>query len=134
VNDVIATSARASALRLAAEFGPGLPADVEAALHARETVPRLEQYIDPVSLGGLIVSIATLAWTVYTGLRKTTPDPSSDVIARTVRVELRTRGDAAADAASQERMIEVIVNETLKHAGHAEPADDGSGDPGRLAH
>jgi len=60
----------AAAHRLAAEHGPGLPAEVEAALHTRDAGQRPGQYLDPISLGTLIVAIATLAWTIYTDQRK----------------------------------------------------------------
>ena len=131
MNDPIAITARASAERLAAEFGPSLPADVEAALHARGSSQRPEQFIDPVSLGILIVGIATLAWTVYTDLRKRTDKPSPDVMARTIRLELRDRGEAAVDVAARDRMNEIIVSETVSAASHdstaTSPDDPGSG-------
>ena len=93
MSELIAVSALASAERLAAQLGPGLPADVEAALYAPEPEPNSGQYLDPLSLGSLIVSVATLAWAVYADLRKRTPEPSPDDIARTIRVELGDRGD-----------------------------------------
>jgi hypothetical protein len=62
--DPVEHTVRAAAHRLVAEHGPGLVTDVEAALHARGSAQRPEQYLDPVSLGSLIVSVATLAWTV----------------------------------------------------------------------
>jgi hypothetical protein len=73
MTDPIAAAARAAAHRLAAEHGPGLAADVEAALHTRDADQRPGQYLDPVSLGTLIVAIATLAWTIYTDKRKQHP-------------------------------------------------------------
>jgi hypothetical protein len=60
---------------------PGVAAEVEAALAARQTPAVPPQYADPVALASLIVAIATLAWTVYTDLRKrTTAIPAPDVI------------------------------------------------------
>lgn len=45
--DPVAHTARATAHRLAAELGPGLATDVEAALHARGSTRQPEQYLDP---------------------------------------------------------------------------------------
>jgi len=80
---------------------------VEAALHGRSP----DRYLDPVAVGGLIVSIATLAWTVYKDLENKSSEPSPDVIARTIRVRLREQGDIGPEL---ERVIDVVVGETLK--------------------
>jgi len=104
--------ARAAAQRLAGEFGDRLTIDVEAALHASSASQQPARYLDPVSLGGLIVSIATLAWTVYNDLKKKTPQPSRDVVARTIRVQLRD--DTELEPAQRDRIIDVVVEETLR--------------------
>jgi hypothetical protein len=114
LNDPVPTGARAAARRLAAEIDPGLEVDVEAALHTRGLAPQPRQYFDPISLGTLIVSVATLAWTVYTDLRTRTPQPSAETVARTIRVQLR---DADAMAPEQQaRVVEVVVDEVLHAA------------------
>jgi hypothetical protein len=56
MTDPISAAARATAQRLVPEHGPRLSADVEAALRARGTDQRPGQYVDPVSLGSLIVN------------------------------------------------------------------------------
>ena len=66
MTDPVADAARSAAVILAADLGPSLPAEVEAALAARDTQQRPDRYLDPVSLASLIVAIATLAWTIYT--------------------------------------------------------------------
>ncbi|MFI6501565.1 hypothetical protein [Nonomuraea typhae] len=110
MTDPAAEGARAAARHLAAQHGPALVTDVEAALHARDTSRRPDQYLDPISLGSLIVSVAALAWTVYTDLKKKTDTPSADVITRTVRAELRrTRTVTVQD----DEIIAVTVQETL---------------------
>jgi hypothetical protein len=114
MTDPVEHSARAAAHRLAAEHGPGLPADVEAALHARGSTRRPEQYLDPISLGALVVSIASLAWTVYTDLRNKTPHPSADVVARTIRVQLPSAGEL--EPAQRDRIIDIVVSETVQAA------------------
>lgn len=114
-DDPIAAAARAAAGHLTAQYGPGLAAEVESALDARGTEYRPEQYFDPVSLGSLIVSIAGLAWNIYIGLKQKTPNPAPDVLARAVRVELRTRGDNA--PASQDKITDVVVTQIVRAAG-----------------
>lgn len=113
--DPVAAAARATAIKLATQYGSGLTADVEAALHARGTEHRPEQYFDPVSLGSLIVSIATLAWTIYTGLKTKTARPTPEALARAVRVELRTRGDH--DSGHTDNVTDVVVTEVIRTEG-----------------
>jgi hypothetical protein len=115
VSDPITAAARAAAKRLAADYGPGLLTDVQAELQARSTAPtRPDMFIDPVSVGSLIVTIATLAWTVYTDLRKKTPNPPPEAVARRVRVAFRELGDSQQPEAS--RITEVIVTEIIRTA------------------
>jgi hypothetical protein len=106
--------ARASAGRLASDYGPQLPAQVEAALHTRGSQQRPGQYADPVSIANLLVSIATLAWTIYMNLKEKTPHTSPEVMARTIRVELRTQAEDA--PAAQDKIIEIVVAEVIKAA------------------
>ncbi|WP_460362862.1 hypothetical protein [Actinocorallia lasiicapitis] len=47
-----------------------MPAGVEAALYSGDGSPGQCQYLDPASTGGLVVSMATLAWTVYQDHKK----------------------------------------------------------------
>lgn len=113
MTDPIAIAARAAAQRLTAEHGPGLALEVEEALHARRSAQPPGQYLDPVSLGSLIVSVATFAWTIYSDLRKRPPAPAPEVVARTV-VEVTNRGDTGLAAPAQ--LIDVVVTETIKAA------------------
>jgi hypothetical protein len=112
--DPIEHCARAAARRLATEFGLDLRPDVEAALYARNSSRRPERYYDPISLGALIVSIASLAWTVFIDLKKNTSQPSPDVVARTVRVQLRNTDQF--DSTQRDRVIEIVVHETAELA------------------
>ena len=50
MTDPAADAARAAAAILAPDLGPNLPAEVEAALAARDTQHRPDRYVDPVSL------------------------------------------------------------------------------------
>jgi hypothetical protein len=115
MTDPVGDAARAAALILAVDLGPRLPAEVEAALAARAMRQRANRFLDPISLGGLIVSIATLVWTVYTDQRKHTPEPPAESVTRQVRITLRDQdlplpGDA-------DRIIEVIATEVISRAG-----------------
>jgi uncharacterized membrane protein YebE (DUF533 family) len=112
MTDPITAASRAAAEQLAPEYGPGLAADVEAALYARETVRRSSQYIDPVSLATLIVAIATLAWTAYSDQRKKTPNPAPEIVARQVRIELRKHDDTSQH--DTDRITEIIVTEIIQ--------------------
>ena len=114
--DLISTAARAAAGKLAADYGPTLPADVEAALATRGTTQRPGQYFDPISLGGLIVAIATLAWTIYNDKRKKAPNPPPNVVGRQVRVELRNQGDTRHSQYDTDRITEVVVTEIIQAA------------------
>jgi hypothetical protein len=113
-SDPIATTARAAAQRLAADYGPHLPGQVEAALYERHG----ERYIDPVALGGLIVAVATLAWTVYTDLRDRATKPDPETIARAVRVRLDH--PATVDVAVRDNIIAIVVDETTRIADEPE--------------
>ncbi len=48
MTDPAADAARAAAAILAPDLGPNLPAEVEAALAARDTQQRPDRYLDPV--------------------------------------------------------------------------------------
>ncbi len=116
MTDPAADAARAAAAILAPDLGPSLPAEVEIALAARGAQQRPGRYLDPVSLAGLIVAIATLAWTIYTDQRdrKTGPPPAS-TIARQVRITLREQ-DINLPAAG-ERITEVVATEITRQEG-----------------
>ena len=69
MTDSVADAARSAAAILAPDLGLNLPVEVEAALAARSGDQRPDRYLDLVSLGSLIVSVATLAWTIYNDQR-----------------------------------------------------------------
>ncbi|MEU1010975.1 hypothetical protein [Streptomyces sp. NPDC005890] len=110
--------ARSAAQRLVTPQNPHLATDVEAALHTRQSTTRPDQYLDPISLGALIVSIASLAWAVYSDLRKQTPTPHRDVISRHVRIRLdQTEAPPRTlSPADRDRYIDITIEETLNAA------------------
>jgi hypothetical protein len=111
MSDPIDTAARAAAQRLGTHHDPQLVAEVEAALLKRGAPTTVDQYLDPISLGGLIVSVATLAWTVYNDRSGRDSCPSEEEVARAVTAQLgRT---TTLDLAQHEQLITVIVQQTL---------------------
>ena len=100
MTDPAADAARSAAVILAPDLGPNLPAEVEAALAARDAQQRPDRYLDPVSLASLIVAIAALAWTIYNDHRKHTPEPPPGSIARQVRITLRDQDTSLPPAPS----------------------------------
>jgi hypothetical protein len=114
VTDPAAQAARSAAAILAPDLGPALPAEVEAALAARDTGQRPDRYLDPVSLASLIVSIATLAWTIYNDQRSHTPDHKPDALARQVRITLREQDISLPEGTEQ--ITEIVATEITRHA------------------
>lgn len=99
--DLIAASSRATAGKLAEVYGPEMALEVETVLAERRDGARPDQYLDPVSLGGLIVSIATLAWTVYSDCRKERQQVDAGTLSRAVHERLG--GTTQSDAVSHSR-------------------------------
>lgn len=116
MNEQVASTARTAAQRLAPEFGDRLPIDVERKLHESVGVAPPDQYVDPVSVASLVVSIAGLAWTIYKDLRRQTASPPARVVARCVRVETPAAVDGAVTITQQDHLIDVVVEETIRHA------------------
>lgn len=108
----VARAARAAAAILALDHSPSLPVEVEAVLAARDSHQRPDRFIDPVSLGSLIVSIATLAWTIYKDQRAETPDPQPDAIAHGVQDTLSQQGVTL--PSGTEKITEIIVHEITR--------------------
>ncbi len=61
--------ARRSAARLV-DIDPGLPDQVEQALAEDPLSRPADRILDPISLGALIASIASLGWTIYHDIKK----------------------------------------------------------------
>jgi hypothetical protein len=109
MTDPAAAAARAAAAILAPELGADLPAEVEAALAARGTRQPPDRYLDPVSIATLIVTIATLAWTIYNDQRTRTPDPPPATIARQIRITLRDQDTTLPPGT--EHITEIVATE-----------------------
>ncbi len=118
-DDPAAAVARSAAAILAPDLGQHLPVEVEAALAARGGDQRPERFFDPVSLGALIVSIATLAWTIYNDQRNRAreakvEEPEQESIARQVRIALREQDTVL--PSGTERITEVVVSEIIRQS------------------
>jgi hypothetical protein len=125
MTDHAADAARSAAVILAPDLGRNLPAEVEIALAARDGDQRPGRFFDPISLGALIVSIATLAWTVYNDQRNRTREqkvepspavhePEEESVAREVRSKLRERDEVLPPGT--ERITTVVVTEVIRQA------------------
>lgn len=114
MTDPPADGARAAGRQLSRQYGPNLSDSVETALQKRDFPEPPGQYPDPVSLGSLIVSIATLAWMVYSDLRAKHSEPESDTVIRTVQMQLSDKHSL--DTSQHEEIITITVQETLKSA------------------
>jgi hypothetical protein len=119
-SDPVEHAARAAAARLRGVDARRVNADIDAALRGRSrsrSPIEPHRFIDPVSAGTLIVSVATLAWTVYNDLRSRSGKSSPDLVAREVRVKLRRPRDV--DPSSYEEIITITVEETVNAASAA---------------
>ena len=119
MTDPVADAARATAAILAPSLGPGRPAEVEAALHARDNGEQAPGQYDPLAIAGLavgaasmIVSIAQLAWSIISDQRTHTAGPSPDSIARQVRIALRQQDRPLPP--DTDRIIEVVITEIIR--------------------
>jgi hypothetical protein len=112
MTDPTAAGARAAAERLDRRYGPGLPSEVEAVLLDAEPGGQPERYIDPISLASLIVSVASLAWSIYSQRPGRAAAWRSDEIVRAVRTEMR-RSEGVGHIPQCE-VIEVVVAEVIQ--------------------
>lgn len=112
MTDPMTAGARAAAKRLDSKFGPGLPPDVEAVLLDVEAGRPPGQYIDPISLASLIVSVASLAWSIYSERQKKTPDPAREEVVGAVRAELRNSEESGELLDGD--VIEIVVTEVIR--------------------
>lgn len=114
--------ARSAARRLRDRY-PGLTIEVEEALQSGGA-RRPDQYADVVSLAALVVSAAALTWQVYNDLKTRGPAPEPDAVQRDVTSRLDTAGTAAVGRDELERVIRIVVTETLHTARPAHPEEE----------
>jgi hypothetical protein len=111
MSDSVVTISRATAQRLAAQGRRESLVEVEAALAAGPDAPK-DQYVDPVSLGALIVSVTQLAWKIYTDLKAQGGKPSKEVVARRVRIQLADADNTPSP--DEPEIIDIVVDEAIQ--------------------
>lgn len=105
--------ARGAAERLAQEAGqPSLVPEVERQLEVGDSTGSGDRF-EPItlSIAALVVSVAGLAWTIYTDLKKQTPKPEPEVLRRRIRVDIELPEQVS--AADRDRIIAAVVAQTL---------------------
>jgi hypothetical protein len=112
--DPVEAAARSAAERLNGRYGPGLPSEVEAVLLDTQAGGGPRQYVDPISLASLVVSVAGLAWSIYSDQRSRGPDPAASDLVTAVRSALRSPDHAG--PVPQEEIIEIVVTEVTRVA------------------
>nr|WP_294508144.1 hypothetical protein [uncultured Rhodopila sp.] len=105
--------ARHTAGRLAATLGPDLPAQVERELNADPLDPPIRG-VDPVSLASLLVSLASLAWTIWRDLRKDHATRSRGEQAETLAASLAQSAPPALPPARRTLVVRVVAEETVR--------------------
>jgi hypothetical protein len=112
--------ARGAAVRLAQEAGqPSLVPEVERQLEVGDGTGSGDRF-EPItlSIAALVVSVASLAWTIYTDLKKQASRPEPEVIIRRIRVEIELPEQVS--TADRDRVITAVVAQTLVQAGNTE--------------
>ena len=99
-----------AARRLTEQYGVGLVDEVETQLRGAAKPERF--VVDPLSIASLIVSVASLGWTIYQDIRKGGGRPSAESVEVRVRVHFGERLPFAKD---EQLAIKVVVDE-LVHA------------------
>ena len=84
------------------------------AVPSRRDVRPPGQFVDPVALGSLIVSIASLAWQVYCDRKKEGSRTTRYTLAKIVRVRWRESSELTG---AEDKIIEVVAAEIIKAAG-----------------
>lgn len=124
MTDPAAGAARAAADFFAADYGPGLRAEVEAELAARGQDARRPGTYDAglvVSAAALIVAVAQLVQSIYAIRRQRTAPPAAEAIARETRIELRKREISLSEQTL--RITEYIATEITRQ--NLPPGDQG---------
>jgi hypothetical protein len=72
------------------------------------------KHIDYVSIGSLIVSAASLAWTIYADRRKDAPKPDADDLNRAIQD--RTGAANSGDKMLQKKITKIVIAEIIQTA------------------
>ena len=105
--------ARRAAQRLGLELDRNLPALVEARIQGGGAIAKRYELVTLVALAALVVTVAKYTWDIYRDLKKDAKAaPSAEVIARTIRLELK--GDGSVTIEQRDRVISVVVEEATQ--------------------
>jgi hypothetical protein len=122
MSDAVESISRASGQRLAQAMGGEIVVEIEEAL--RDIKPtRSDRYVDPIALGGLIVSMAALAWTIIEDLRQRGDELKREVIVRRLLSEVEVK--QSLPQSERTVVIDVIADEALR-AAYGDDDDLGS--------
>lgn len=108
---------RSAAQRLTS-LDASLPAQVEAQIQLKEagkTTPPSQYEPVSIALAALLVSVASLAWTIYSDLRKSNRTPASDFVERRIRIESEKLIPAGVTDQQRDLLIKTVVEETVRH-------------------
>ena len=108
--------ARHAATRLAATLGPDLPAQVERELDPDPLEPP-KRLIDPVSLAALLVSVASLAWTIWHDIKKDHATSSHSEQDRALAAALAQSAPPALPTPQRALLLQIVAEETVRIAG-----------------
>jgi hypothetical protein len=111
-----ASIARYAAARLTATLGPDLPAQVERELKADPLDPP-KRLVDPVSLAALLVSVASLAWTIWRDIKKDHATRSQTEKAEVLAAALAQSAPPALLPSQRTLLVQVVAEETVRFAG-----------------
>jgi hypothetical protein len=108
--------ARHAAARLTDTFGPDLPAHVEQELNADPLDPP-QRLADPISLAALLVSVASLAWTIWHDLKKDhATRPQSEPAEALAEALAQSVPPAALTSPQRTLLVRVVAEETVRIA------------------
>lgn len=111
--------ARRAAQRLASAIDANLPGQVEQEWAKDPLDPSQERALDPISLGGLIVSMASLGWTIYRDIKKdheaVQKAATTQYLAGRLREEAQANGWLLSFAPEQQALIvEGVAQEIVR--------------------
>ena len=104
--------ARQAAQHLAAKYGADLPMEVEKIIHGGEKPGQYVSIGDVAGVAGVIVAVATLAWTIWHDTRSTSKTLDAETLRREVRLKLPD--PKGVDATTREEIIVTITDEVVK--------------------
>jgi hypothetical protein len=112
--------ARRAAQRLAGNIDPQLPAQVEQEL-AQDPLEQSPERLDPISLGGLIVSLVALGWTIYRDVKNDREAAQKAAMVQRIADQLRKKAQengllSTVDPQRQTLIIDAIAQAIVEES------------------